>query len=485
MENYGCLTPTVDRALIAHDLITKEGVKINDTLTHGQKIIMECILTRRSPNAQELNRVQIETITRYGKSMCIGAAVSLRVHYFGEPWAIIAPTADKAQIIMDYAIQFAVSDPAMRVNLVIDSEETEKKNKMIQKLKEHKAKDFLTFKRGGQIRAFSAGQKGANNSSSGDALMGFGCANVIEDECYLIDDQTHSKVLRMLGDNPHDNFLMKIGNPFNRGHAYQTRTDPLYFTLILDYKLALIEKRLSTQLLEEMRSKPNFGVLYECIPPDSEAMDDKGYFPLFSDSLIAKSQIEPNALKGFGRRRSGCDISDGGENESVICDRWENVARITYEVKGLKTMDFASQIAIRCEQANDILLDGTGVGTGVGQVLGRHQIIGDRVTSVKVGDVSTEPEKFFNLRAEIFWKAKMWLEAGGKLEKHPKWSQLVHIKYKVNKNGTIQIISKDELRKMGIPSPDHADSLSLTFAPPAPDVQNTQGGGIAGMANSF
>lgn len=485
MENYACKTPTVDRALIVHDLITKEGVRINDTLTHGQKIIMECILTRRSPDARELNRIQIECITRYGKSMCIGAAVAIRAHHHAEPWAIVAPTADKAQIIMDYAIQFAVSDPAMRVNLVIDSEEAEKKNKMIQKLKEHKAKDFLTFKRGGQIRAFSAGQKSSSNTTSGDALMGFGCANVIEDECYLIDDHTHSKVLRMLGDNPHDNFLMKIGNPFNRGHAYQSRSDVTYFTLILDYRVALIEKRLSTQLLEEMRSKPNFNVLYECIPPDAEAMDNQGYFPLFSDSLIAKCQVEPNALKGFGRRRDGVDVSDGGENESVICSRWENLARITHQVKGKKALEFASDVSLYSEQAHDILIDGTGVGTTIAPYLARNQIIGDRVTGVKVGDKSTDPDKFFNLRAEIYWSAKLWLEGGGKLEAHPKWTQLCQIKYKINKNGTIQIISKDELRKIGIPSPDHADSFSLTFAPPAPEVQNTQGGGIAGMASSF
>ena len=173
--------------------------------------------------------------------------------------------------------------------------------------------------------------------------MGFGCPNVIEDECYLIDDQTHSKVLRMLGDNPHNNFLMKIGNPFNRGHGYQSRNDPSYFRLILDYKIALIEKRLSLQLLEEMRNKPNFGVLYECLPPDADSMDTDGYYPLFSDSLIAKAQIAKDALKGLGKRRSGCDISDGGENESVICDRWENLAQFTYSIRGLKTLDFGTQ----------------------------------------------------------------------------------------------------------------------------------------------
>mgnify|MGYP000846086122 CR=1 FL=1 len=480
-ENYNLPTPTVDALLLVHTLKTKEGYIINDTLTKGQKLIMECIVTRRSPDPAQLNRIQIETITRYGKSMCIGAALAMRASGKKEPWAVVAPTQDKAQIIMDYAIQFATNDPLMKGNLMIAPPEMDK----IDKLKEHKAKDHVTFKRGGEIRAFTAGQKSSNNKTSGDALMGFGCPNVIEDECYLIDDNTHSKVLRMLGDNPHNNFLMKIGNPFNRGHAYESRNNPSYFRLILDFKVALIEKRLSLQLLEEMRHKPNFSVLYECLPPDSEAMDDDGYFPMFSDSMLKNAYVEAGAIKGFGKKRSGCDISDGGENESVICDRWENLAQIAYEVKGLKTMDFGTQVAVKCEQSNEIFLDGTGVGAGVGQMLERHQIIGEKVSSVKVGDKSSEPEKFFNLRAELFWKAKEWIASGGKLVRHPKWEQLLHIKYKVTKQGTIQIISKDELRKKGIPSPDHADSFSLTFSPTPPAVSNMQGGGIAGMANAF
>ena len=209
-------TPVIDKLLQVHTLKTKEGTIINDTLTKGQKIIMECIVTRKSPTPEQLNRIHIECITRYGKSMCIGAAVAMRVNAKADPWAIVAPTQDKAQIILDYAIQFATNDPIMRANLILSQPEQD----AIDKLKEHKSKDHVTFKRGGEIRAFSAGQKSSSNRSSGDALMGFGSKNVIEDECYLIDDQTHSKVIRMLGDSPHDNFLIKIGNPWNRGHGY-------------------------------------------------------------------------------------------------------------------------------------------------------------------------------------------------------------------------------------------------------------------------
>lgn len=477
------------RAFLVHKLVTKEGTVLNDPdeyrrtgrnkFTKGQKIIMECILARKSPTPEQLRRIHIECITRYGKSMCIGAALAIRASGSKkpEPWAIVAPTQDKAQIIMDYAIQFATNDFTMRLNLLIDPPELQK----IDKLKEHKAKDHITFKRGGEIRAFTAGQGSSSNVNSGNALMGFGSPNVIEDECYLIDDQTHSKVMRMLGDNPHNNFLMKIGNPFNRNHGLQSRQSPEYFRLILDHNVALDEGRLTTSFLNEMRDKPNFSVLYECLPPESDAQDAKGYYPLFTDKLLKDCQIEETALAPFGIRRDGVDVADGGDNYSSIVSRWENMAKIRYRTKGMRTMEFASQVALNCDGAHQIKWDGTGVGTGAGQLLHTHPIIGDRFESIKVGEPSSEPEKFFNLRAEIYWKLKVWLESGGKLVKHPAWEQLLVVKYKVNQKGQIQIISKDELRKQNIMSPDEADALSLTFAPDAPAVSNIQGGGIAGM----
>ena len=43
------------------------------------------------------------------------------------------------------------------------------------------------------------------------------------------------------------------------------------------------------------------------------------------------------------------------------------------------------------------------------------------------------------------------------------WMELLCIKYKATLKGKIKIISKDELRSMGIKSPNSYDALSLTF----------------------
>ena len=213
----------------------------------------------------------------------------------------------------------------------------------------------------------------------------------------------------MLGDNPHDNFLMKIGNPFKRNHGLESRQSPRYFRLILDHTIALKEGRLTQSYLDEMKDKPNYSVLYECLPPEADSQDNKGYYPLFSDKLIRDCQVDDNVLPEFGRRIDGVDIADGGENYNSIVSRFTNVAKIRYRAKNMKSMEFASQIVLNCDGASAINLDATGVGTGATQLLQTHSVIGDKVHNIKVGDKSEEPDKFLNVRAEMFWKLKVWL----------------------------------------------------------------------------
>lgn len=478
LEHYK--TPKTDAMLELHNFLTPDGQILKDTVTNTQKLIMEIILTRgrifnnEKESYEVWKRIHCECITRYGKSMIVGCAVAIRASTAGDEWAIVAPTQDKAQIIMDYAIHFTLSSELLRGNMTVDTETSKK----IDKLKESKAKDRITFKRGGQIRAFTAGQKSGSNKRSGDALMGYGCPNVIEDECYLIDDNTHSKVMRMLGDNPHDNFLFKIGNPFKRNHGLKSRNNPKYYKVIVDYKQALLEGRMSEEFISEQRGTPNFSVLYECIPPEQDTIDSDGYLSLFPEELIARAQIKRSDVKPFGPRYDGMDLSDGGENYSVIVGRHSNVADIVFAQKGIRLMDMQGHVHVHCSRSKYVNGDASGVGSGLCQMMEKDAMFRDKFNSVKVGVKSSDPERFYNLRAEIFWKTHEWLSSGGKLIEDSRWLELSVIKYKTDKKGRIQIISKEELRKMGIPSPDFADGLSLTFAPEPPAVINTQSGGI-------
>jgi hypothetical protein len=165
------------------------------------------------------------THTRYGKSASVGSAVAVRASVKPEKWAIVAGTKEKARIIMDYIINYVLDDPILASQLTIDVP--------LERLRRERSRDRLTFARRGEIRIYSADSR--NRQELGNSLMGFGAPNVVEDESALIDDDVHSKVMRMLGDNSADNFLVKIGNPFRRNHFLKSFESDRYYKAFIDY----------------------------------------------------------------------------------------------------------------------------------------------------------------------------------------------------------------------------------------------------------
>ncbi len=156
-------TPIIDKILKVHTFKTKEGLILNETVTPGQKIIMECIMTRKAPIIDRIiRRIHLMASTRYGKSISIAAATVARSAIKRESWAIVAGTKEQAQIIMDYVIQFCVNDPIIKSLLVNE------KIISIERLTQRRKRDHITFKTGGEIRAYGAGKDGT-------AVMGMGC----------------------------------------------------------------------------------------------------------------------------------------------------------------------------------------------------------------------------------------------------------------------------------------------------------------------
>lgn len=89
--------------------------------------------------------------------------------------------------------------------------------------------------------------------------------------------------------------------------------------------------------------------------------------------------------------------------------------------------------------------------------------MGHRVRAVNVGD-RTENEEYLNLRAELYWKVRVWLSQGGILDDSPEWAkELPTLKFRRNLQNKLQIMPKDEQRRRGIQSQNAADALMLTF----------------------
>lgn len=425
-------------------------------LTEGQTEIFDLIFKKKYP------RNHIMTYTQYGKSDVVSMGVLTRASTFPEKWAIIAPSEKKAKIVIGYAIQHIFDNPYTLHKFQIGKEEN------IERIRRERSKNRLTFRVGDRMgEVFILSAEAHKTAEVSKALMGFGSPNVVEDEAALIPDILHSTVMRMLGGFK-DNFLFKIGNPFERNHFLRSYRNPNYQKVIIDYKRGIKEGRITQEFIDEMKQEALFNILYEDRFPDQTAIDTKGYSHLLTETEL--DNVYQNDIQLFGEKKLGCDVAGGGKNYSVVVLKAENGVKVLYRERNPDTMSFTG-IILRLAEENEVLpsnifLDVVGIGKGVYDRLSEHFGDNDKVSAVNFGE-KAEEENFLNLRAFCYWQLGEWIKQGAKLKRHKSWEELLDIKYKVQSDKKIKIKPKEEMLKEGIVSPDVADALALTFAPSA------------------
>jgi hypothetical protein len=453
-------TTKVDTLLQIYQFHNELGELIS--FTPSQKEMISIILNLGVDNKKF---VQIETPTRFGKSSSIAAALLMRCTK-KEQWAVVAGTADKAQIIMDYFINYALENTISRELL--------KSQVAIDKLKQERSRRKLTFSSGFEIQVFSADSR--NKQSSGNAIMGFGAPFVILDEAALVDDIVEAKVFRMIaGFSTTKHLYLKIGNPFYRNHFWKSHNDPDFHVMNWDYEVGIAEGRYTREMVEKARTKPNFSVLYETKFPDADAVDDKGWSPLLSEEDIDAVTVENGS--GFGFLKVGIDPSGEGTNFTSVVKRYRNYAKVILKeriIDQFRLTEWIINWKNQIKNAEEMLpigywVDKIGVGEGYYQTLRRDL---ENVHGTNVGLNPFMMDEFVNLRAEAYWKLRQDIKTKKlQLEKSDDWYQLAQIKYRTRlegKRGKIEIMSKPEMRANGIDSPDVADALMLTYVVPDP-----------------
>lgn len=467
-------TPLTDKMLQAFRVVSPDGEVLNDKFTSTQKRIMEVFFRRRSPEGHK--RVHIMCHTRFGKSQSVAVPIAIRAAVNRERWAIVAPTKEKAQIIMDYVITVLLGDPILSRLVVgvkgkVDAEH----------LRQRERQSHLRFVDGGEIRIFHA-----------EEVMGFGAPNVVMDEAALITDEQEEKIVRMLGDNPTNFFLAKIGNPFHKNHFFRSFEDPNYYKINADWRVGLREGRISEEILNEQRGKPNFGVLYENTFPDDESADPYGWRTLISHATLRRALERGESAEQAGFPVVGLDPAEDGLCEAVAVARWSMVARVLTAQATSKPGLFAEEVVRRAPpDTQGFVCDKVGVGAGAAERLAQitERSVGisgaerPDSTMLRVGEEATA---FANLRALLFWRVKQWLEDGGALVPDERWKQLLSLRYKINQRGAIVVISKEELRKRhNIHDIGAADALSYTFYQLAPRWEAKVLGGVAPYDPTF
>jgi hypothetical protein len=440
---------------------------LGDCLTATQLLIAYIIYKRLFP------RIILVLPTQYGKSLCVAIGVLLRIVGHKEKWAIIAPTEDKARIIMDYIIEHIFDD-----ELFI--EQLEYKGTKEQ-LKQERSKTRITFRDGGEVRVYTADSRNTQNVKK--ALTGFGSPNIILDESGLISDEIYSMVKRMLGGTK-DNFLLEIGNPFFRNHFYRMfKNMKRYARIWIDAAVALAEGRYSTDFLEEMKDEAFYDVLYDCFFPDQESDVPPGYRALLSSAMIENAVINRELPLGhkdnhelIDRPILGIDPNHGGSNSTVFVVRYPmtGFAKVVLKKRynEYKGQDITSyQLAdaekiIREYNIEDyrIVIDG-GNGGALSDALLRK---GYMIQTVMFGEAAEDSARYNNQRAEMHFRAKKWLVSeNGKLviteNEGDGFLELKVINYKETSTGKLQMEPKADMGARGIQSPDTVDALILTF----------------------
>ena len=173
----------------------------------------------------------------------------------------------------------------------------------------------------------------------------------------------------------------------------------------------------------------------------------------------------------------GLDVARFGSASSVLCKRQGRKILSLTSWKNLDLMQLSGAIVAEYEaclprtQPAQICIDSIGVGGGVTDRLRELQL---PAIGINTAEAPALRQTYLNLRAELWFKLKAWLEARDcSIPKDDNLlAELVAVKYKFTSAGKLQIESKDEMIKRGLASPDHGDAVCLTFAVEAATVMH-------------
>lgn len=417
--------------------------------------------------------------------MSVADGVLLRIANHKEDWAIVAPSEEKARIIMDYIIDRIFDSPVFSEQLEYHSSK--------EKLKQERSKVRITFREGGEVRVYSG--NASNTKAVKSALMGFGAPNIILDESGQISDELYSTVKRMLGGSK-DNFLLEIGNPVYRNHFHRTWYGERYKKIYMDVYTALAEGRYTQDFIDEMREEAGFEWMYECKFPDATEVLANGYRRLVSDMVIDDAMVdelphwnyvldETGAIKTnkWGHQiiddqtMLGIDVAGTGKNKCKFVLRFPKhkfaMVVATSDSDDLDEIADEAERLIREWNIQDYrtVIDAGGVGHGLPAILKSR---GYLVKAVLFGEKGLGnfrvPKTFINLRAWMYWEARTWLRTElGKLYRDTGFLELKLVNYKQNTSLRTQIEPKEEMIKrlsqegVKAESPDTADAFVLTF----------------------
>ena len=296
---------------------------------------------------------------------------------------------------------------------------------------------------------------------------------IIVDESAAIEPEIHERLdALMTGDHCH---RLDIGNPLSpTGHFYDMFQSNLYTKMTISafdtpnvkQGEEVIPGLVTRQWVEEQREKHGVDspkwkseVLGE-FPPEGE----EGLIPL---TWIRKAMDRWEEAVPEGGSVFGFDPAGGGLDDNVLVKRTGSYVYepIAWQVSSLP--ETVEMIEGQVTFNENVYVDNIGVGWGVNERLMEAGINAIGV-NVKSSPIYDPEDRFLNLRAELYWALRERLDpehpdplAIPKIDEYE--TELSNILYETTTSGKIKIESKEDMKKRGMPSPNHADALMLTM----------------------
>ena len=405
----------------------------------------------------EEQRILVNAMTRYGKTLCAAAGVLLYILLHpNKKNAIIAPQQDQANKVREYMSELIIESPLLADT--IDFQFTG-----MDRLKKEASKYRQTFKNGSEYRIFSA-------AGEANRLMGFGVSGILlVDEACLIPHEAEAKIIRMLGDAPKETKLVKLANPWSVDNQYYRDWQTEKFKKIhIPYQVALKEGRTTEDYINEVRESVTpieFQVLYNSDFPDQP--EDA----LFDNVWITRACSEKREDIGqfFERKEqmwsiAGLDVAEYGRDLSVLVvgktdGRFFIIEKIISWAKK-DTMETVAKAVQNINRDMIINIDSTGLGAGVHA---RLKELGYNARRAMFGAApKINKERLLNLKSQYYHTAAKVFENG--LISMPKNdilnTQLRSMKYDYTSGGKMRIIDPEDK------SPDFADALVIFISCP-------------------
>ena len=166
----------------------------------------------------------------------------------------------------------------------------------------------------------------------------------------------------------------------------------------------------------------------------------------------------------------GVDVARFGDDHSVICTRIGRDAKsipmkkFTHQdtqdlgFRVMEHVEWLQEMGYGCDVIN---VDGGGVGGGV---IDKLRACRYNCNEVHFGGKAEEKKKYANRGTEMWDRIKFWIPYGCIPDTEILEQELVGREYGFVQENILMLEKKSDMKKRGLPSPDHGDALALTFA---------------------